>query len=44
MTRTDLSLLRRWIAARVRITLRDPRATFFTFVFPLMFLSCSSTR
>jgi ABC-2 type transport system permease protein len=38
MTRTDLSLLRRWIAARVRITLRVPRATFFTFIFPLMFL------
>ena len=38
MTRTDLNLLRRWIAARVRITLRIPRATFFTFIFPLMFL------
>jgi ABC-2 type transport system permease protein len=38
MTRTDISLLRRWIAARVRITLRVPRATFFTFIFPLMFL------
>jgi ABC-2 type transport system permease protein len=38
MTRTDLHLLRRWIAARVRLTLRSPRATFFTFVFPLMFL------
>ena len=38
MTRTDLNLLRRWIAARVRITLRVPRATFFTFIFPLMFL------
>jgi hypothetical protein len=38
MTRPDLSLLRRWIAARVRITLRVPRATFFTFIFPLMFL------
>jgi ABC-2 type transport system permease protein len=38
MTRTDLTLLRRWIAARVRITLRVPRATFFTFIFPLMFL------
>jgi ABC-2 type transport system permease protein len=38
MTRTDVNLLRRWIAARVRITLRVPRATFFTFIFPLMFL------
>jgi ABC-2 type transport system permease protein len=38
MTRTDLSLLRRWIYARVRIALRIPRATFFTFIFPLMFL------
>lgn len=38
MTRFDLSLLRRWIAAHVRPTLRNPRATFFTFVFPLMFV------
>jgi ABC-2 type transport system permease protein len=38
MTRTEIYLLRRWIAARVRITLRVPRATFFTFIFPLMFL------
>ena len=38
MTRQDLPLMRRWIAARVRFTLRTPRATFFTFVFPLMFL------
>ena len=38
MTRTDLSLTRRWIAGHVRITLRNPRATFFTFIFPLMFL------
>jgi ABC-2 type transport system permease protein len=38
MTRLDLSLLRRWIAAHIRLTLRNPRATFFTFVFPLMFL------
>jgi ABC-2 type transport system permease protein len=34
----DLPLLRRWIAARVRLTLRTPRATLFTFAFPLMFL------
>ena len=38
MTRSDLSLMRRWIVAHVRITLRNPRATFFTFIFPLMFL------
>jgi ABC-2 type transport system permease protein len=38
MTHSDLSLLRRWIAARVRLMLRNPRVTFFTFAFPLMFL------
>ena len=39
MTRPrDLDLLRRWIAARVRVMLRNPRASFFTFVFPLLFL------
>jgi ABC-2 type transport system permease protein len=38
MTRFDLTLLRRWIVARVRLTLRNPRATFFTFVFPLVLL------
>jgi ABC-2 type transport system permease protein len=32
------SLLARWIAARVRLMLRNPRVTFFTFAFPLMFL------
>jgi ABC-2 type transport system permease protein len=32
------SLLLRWIAARVRLMLRNPRVTFFTFAFPLMFL------
>jgi ABC-2 type transport system permease protein len=36
--RDDLKLLRRWIAARVRAMLRNPRATFFTFIFPLLFL------
>jgi ABC-2 type transport system permease protein len=35
---TDTTLLRRWIVARVRLALRNPRATFFTFFFPLMFL------
>jgi len=38
MTRSDLALLRRWIAARVVLMLRNPRVTFFTFAFPLMFL------
>jgi ABC-2 type transport system permease protein len=38
MTASDLILARRWVAARIRLTLRTPRATFFTFVFPLMFL------
>jgi ABC-2 type transport system permease protein len=32
------SLLLRWIAARVKLMLRNPRVTFFTFAFPLMFL------
>jgi ABC-2 type transport system permease protein len=34
----DLALLRRWIVARVKLTLRNPRAAFFTFAFPLLFL------
>ena len=38
MTSLDRSLLMRWIAARVRAMLRNPRVTFFTFAFPLMFL------
>lgn len=38
MTRTDMALLRRWIAARVRALVRNPRASFFTFIFPLLFL------
>jgi ABC-2 type transport system permease protein len=38
MTALNRSLLRRWITARVRLMLRNPRVTFFTFVFPLMFL------
>src|SRR5262245_27318059 len=38
MNRLDLTLLLRWIAARVRLMLRNPRVTFFTFAFPLMFL------
>ena len=39
MTTTDLSLLRRWIAARVRMTLRSPRALGFTFAFPLVLVT-----
>jgi ABC-2 type transport system permease protein len=38
MTRRDIDLARRWIAARVRLTLRNPRAVVFTFVFPLVLL------
>jgi ABC-2 type transport system permease protein len=34
-----LSLLRRWVVARVRLTLRNPRALVFTFVFPLFLMS-----
>jgi ABC-2 type transport system permease protein len=34
----DVALVRRWIVARVKLMLRNPRATFFTFVFPLFFL------
>jgi ABC-2 type transport system permease protein len=36
MTRSDLPLLRRWMAARMRLTLRNPRAVTFTFAFPLV--------
>jgi ABC-2 type transport system permease protein len=36
---SDLTLLRRWVVARVRLTLRSSRATFFTFVFPLLLLA-----
>jgi ABC-2 type transport system permease protein len=34
----DLPLLRRWSVARFKLALRNPRALFFTFVFPLMFV------
>jgi ABC-2 type transport system permease protein len=37
--RVDLALLGRWVAARFRILLRSPRGAFFTFVFPLIFLT-----
>jgi ABC-2 type transport system permease protein len=35
----DAALLRRWIAARVRMTLRSPRALGFTFAFPLILVT-----
>jgi ABC-2 type transport system permease protein len=38
MNRLDRMLLVRWIRARVTLMLRNPRVTFFTFAFPLMFL------
>jgi ABC-2 type transport system permease protein len=38
MTRSDLALLGRWLAARVRIQLRTPRALVFTFAFPLVLI------
>jgi ABC-2 type transport system permease protein len=34
----DLPLLRRWSVARFKLALRNPRALFFTFLFPLMFV------
>jgi ABC-2 type transport system permease protein len=39
MTTTDFTLLGRWIAARVRFTLRSPRALGFTFAFPLVLVT-----
>jgi ABC-2 type transport system permease protein len=36
MTRSDISLTRRWIVARMRLTVRNPRAVTFTFAFPLL--------
>jgi ABC-2 type transport system permease protein len=41
-SRSELSLLRRWVTARVRLTLRNPRALVFTFVFPLLLVSVFS--
>jgi ABC-2 type transport system permease protein len=38
MRMSDLGLLGRWIAVRLRILLRGPRGAFFTFIFPLIFL------
>jgi ABC-2 type transport system permease protein len=37
--RSDAALLGRWIAARVRMTLRSPRALGFTFAFPLILVT-----
>jgi ABC-2 type transport system permease protein len=36
---SDLSLLARWLVARVKLTVRSSRAAFFTFVFPLLLLT-----
>ena len=36
---SDVRLLGRWIAARVRMTLRSPRALGFTFAFPLVLVT-----
>jgi ABC-2 type transport system permease protein len=38
MRRGDVRLLGIWIAARLRSLLRTPRGSFFTFIFPLIFL------
>ena len=37
--RSDALLLGRWIAARVRMTFRSPRALGFTFAFPLVLVT-----
>jgi ABC-2 type transport system permease protein len=37
--RSDARLLGRWVAARVRMTLRSPRALGFTFAFPLVLVT-----
>ena len=37
--RTDARLLGRWTAARVRMTLRSPRALGFTFAFPIVLVT-----
>jgi ABC-2 type transport system permease protein len=38
MNLQDIELLRRWIAARIRLLLRMPRVLVFTFAFPLVIL------
>ena len=40
--RSDAALLGRWVAARVRMTLRSPRALGFTFAFPLVLVTLFS--
>ena len=35
---TDLTLLRRWVSARVRLNARNPRVLVFAFAFPLVLL------
>ena len=39
MNAADFNLLGRWVAARVRMTLRSPRALGFTFAFPLVLVT-----
>jgi ABC-2 type transport system permease protein len=41
-SRSDVSLLRRWVIARVRLTLRNPRVLLFTFAFPLILMTLFS--
>jgi ABC-2 type transport system permease protein len=38
MTASDLSLGARWFAARLKLTLRNPRAVVFTLAFPLLLI------
>jgi ABC-2 type transport system permease protein len=38
-SRSDVSLLRRWVVARIRLTLRNPRVLVFTFIFPLILMT-----
>jgi ABC-2 type transport system permease protein len=40
--RSDAALLARWVTARVRMTLRSPRALGFTFAFPLVLMTLFS--
>jgi ABC-2 type transport system permease protein len=40
--RSDATLLARWVTARVRMTLRSPRALGFTFAFPLVLVTLFS--
>ena len=38
MTASDLSLGARWLGARLKLTLRNPRAVVFTLAFPLLLI------